>query len=65
MEKLLQLFGILAGVGGALLAATAVAMRLAGNHLVGRFEALTLLQGGMAAMVFACFCLLLVLVNRR
>lgn len=65
MEKMLQLLGILAGIGGALLAAVAGAMRLAGNHLVGRFEALTLLQGGMAAMVFACFCLLLVLVNRR
>lgn len=65
MERFLQLFGILAGIGGALLTAVAGAMRLAGNHLVGRFEALTLLQGGVAAMVFACFCLLLVLANRR
>lgn len=65
MDKLLQRVGILAGIGGALLCAIAGAMRLAGNHLVGRFEALTLLQGGMAAMLFACLCLLLVLVGRR
>lgn len=64
MEKLLQLLGNLAGIGGVLLCVVAVAMRLSGNHFVGRFEALTLLQGGMAAMIFACLCLLAILTNR-
>ena len=65
MEKLLQLLGTLAGLGGFLLTAYAAIMRLSGNHLAGRFEAVTLMQGGMAAMIFACLCLLLVLVGRR
>lgn len=65
MEKLLLSLGGLAGIGGTLLCALAVGMRLAGRHWAAGFETLTLLQGGMAAMIFACLCYLVVLVQRR
>lgn len=65
MEKLLLSLGGLAGIGGTLLCAVAGAMRLTGRHWAGGFETLTLLQGGMAAMIFACLCYLVVLVQRR
>lgn len=65
MENLLLNLARLAGGGGVLLCVVAVVTRLAGRHWVGGFEALTLLQAGMAGMIFACLCLLAVLVARK
>lgn len=64
MDKLLELLGNIVGVVGVLLCVVAGVMRLTGKHMSGGFESLTLFQGGMAAMIFACLCLLLVLAKR-
>jgi hypothetical protein len=61
MEALLLWLGRAVGSGGLLLSIVAVATRLAGNHYLGGFELLTLLQGGMAALLAGCFLLLLAL----
>lgn len=55
----------LSAIVGVMLCAIAVIARLAGMHWLGGFEALTLLQGGMAAMLFACLCYLARLVEDR
>jgi hypothetical protein len=63
MDALLKL-GWLAGAGGALLCLVGVAARLGGAFWIGGFQTGTLLQAGTAVMVFACFCLLVVLTQR-
>jgi hypothetical protein len=63
MDNLLKL-GWLAGAGGALLCLGGVGARLAGAFWIGGFQTGTLLQAGTAAMVFGCFCLLVVLTQR-
>lgn len=65
MENLLTQLGRSAGIIGTLVCVVAVLARLAGSHRLGSFETLTLLQGGMAVMIFACLCFLAVLVQRR
>ena len=60
MNALLKL-GWIAGAGGALLCVLGAAFRLSGAFWVGSFQSGTLLQAGIAAMVFGCFCLLVVL----
>jgi len=61
MYNLLLKLGQIAGIGGTLFCVVAVLARLSGMHWMGGFETLTLLQGGIAAMTFACLCLLSVL----
>lgn len=57
--------GQLCGIVGALLCLVSVLFRLKGTYLLGDFQVGTLLQAGIAAMIFGCFCLLLVLTGRR
>lgn len=63
MNILLKL-GQIAGVVGLLLCLVGVAVRLGGAFYLGGFQVGTLLQGGIAAMAFGCFCLLAVLTHR-
>lgn len=63
MNNLLHWLGRIAGIGGALLCAIAVAARLSGKHWVAGYESITLMQAGVAVMVFACLCFLACLSN--
>lgn len=63
MDALVRL-GWIAGVVGAMLCVVGAAFRLGGAYWVGGFQSGTLLQAGTAAMVFGCFCLLVVLTRR-
>lgn len=63
MDALVKL-GWIAGVVGAMLCVVGAAFRLGGAYWVGGFQSGTLLQAGTAAMVFGCFCLLVVLTRR-
>jgi hypothetical protein len=65
MNGLLLLVGRLAGAVGAIAVLVAVLMRLGGNFYLGTLSTGTLLQGGMAALLVACVCLLQVLVARN
>jgi hypothetical protein len=65
MNGLLLLVGRLAGVVGVVATVAAVLFRLAGRYYVGTVGTGTLLQGGMAALLISCVCLLLVLVARN
>ncbi len=55
MEGLLKL-GWLSGIVGVLLCVAAVGIRLAGGFWVAGFQVGTLLQAGIAGLVFGCFC---------
>jgi len=61
----LHKLGWIAGVVGVLLCVVGVAFRLTGAYWIGSFQAGTLLQAGIAAMVFGCFCLLAVLTRQQ
>ncbi|MDP2171383.1 MAG: hypothetical protein Q8J96_13265 [Rhodocyclaceae bacterium] len=63
MNSLLWL-GRIAGAGGALLCFVSIAFRLLGEYWISGFQIGTLLQAGIAAMVFGCFCLLAMLTYR-
>ena len=63
MNTLLKL-GWIAGVVGALVCIFGVGARLTGAFWIGGFQTGTLLQAGVAAMVFGCFCLLAVLTHK-
>lgn len=65
MNGLLLLVGRLAGVVGGVVILVAVLTRLGGNFYLGTLSTGTLLQGGMAALLIACVCLLQVLVARN
>lgn len=56
MDVLLLWLGRVAGIGGTLLSAFAIAMRLAGKYWVGSFQVGTLLAAGAVAMIFGCLC---------
>jgi hypothetical protein len=56
--------GRISGALGALLCAVSVIYRLLGNYWIAGFQVGTLLQAGVAALTFACFCLLLYLSER-
>lgn len=64
MESLLLWVGRLAGLAGVLICGWAVFTRFSGDFFAGGFQVGTLLLAGMAAMVVACFCFLMVLTNR-
>ena len=64
MESLLLLLGRLAGIGGLALCVVAAVVRLQGNFYLGAMQVGTLLQAGVAAIVVACFFLLLGLVSQ-
>jgi len=64
MESLLLLLGRLAGIGGLALCVVAAVARLQGNFYLGAMQVGTLLQAGVAAIVIACFFLLLGLVSQ-
>lgn len=61
MDALLLLLGRVAGCGGLLLCVGAAWMRLAGHYYLGSMQLVTLLAGGVAAIVIGCFFLLLAL----
>jgi hypothetical protein len=65
MENLMIWLGRITGIVGALFSAIAVVARLGGNHRLGGFETITLLQAGGIAMTFACLCFLAVISQRR
>jgi hypothetical protein len=65
MTTLLLWIGRIAAVGGALLSAVAALARISGQYWIGTFQAGTVLQAGMAAMVAACLCFLIVLLERN
>jgi len=64
METLLIWTGRLAGLAGVLLCVIAVAGRLSGAYRLFQFEALTVLQVGVAGMVLGCLCLLMALIEQ-
>ena len=63
MDILLKL-GRIAGVIGVLVCIGGIAARLSGAYWIGSFQVGTLLQAGIAAMVFGCLCFLAVLTHR-
>lgn len=64
MEGLLLLVGRLAALGGVLLCAWAVYSRFSGTFFTAGFQTGTMLLGGMALMLAASICFLLVLTGR-
>ena len=64
METLLIWTGRLAGLAGVVLCVIAGAARLSRVYWLGQFQAITLLQVGVASMVLGCLCLLMVLLER-
>ena len=63
MEALLKL-GWLSGIVGVLLCVAAVGIRLAGEFWIAGFQVGTLLQAGIAGLVFGCFCMLAYLTRK-
>lgn len=63
MMGIILRLGQLSGIVGALLCLASVLTRLGGVYWLGGFQVGTLLQAGIAAMVFGCFCLLAALVQ--
>ena len=53
-----------AGLLGVLLVAASVAVRFAGSFSVGSFQVGTVMQAGMAAMLFACLAYLAIMAER-
>ena len=64
MENLLKL-GWLAGIVGVLLCIIGVEVRLSGEFWLAGFQAGTLMQAGVAGLVFGCFCMLGYLTRKR
>jgi hypothetical protein len=60
-SMILRWLGRLAAVAGVLLSAVSGILRLLGHYWVGGFQAGTLLLGGIALMVFACLCYLILI----
>ena len=58
MNDLLLWVGRAAGAAGAIACIISAAVRLGGAYYLGNFQLGTLLQAGIAAMTFGCFCLL-------
>jgi hypothetical protein len=63
METLLIWTGRFVGLTGVLFCVIAIGGRLLGAYRLFQFEALTLLQVGVAGMVLGCLCLLTALVE--
>jgi hypothetical protein len=64
MNTFMLWIGRVSAAVGALLCIVAVALRISGRFFFGSFQVVTLLTAGIAVMVAACVCLLLVLSNR-
>jgi hypothetical protein len=64
MEISLLWIGRLAGLAGVFMCLIAVSARLAGAFWIAGFQAGTLLQAGMAAMLLGCLAHLVVLTAR-
>ncbi|MGB5101921.1 MAG: hypothetical protein WBO04_01200 [Steroidobacteraceae bacterium] len=65
MGNLLVQIGRIAGFAGIVLCIVAVVWRVLGNYGLMGFSVGALLQAGMAGVLVACFCLLLVQAERR
>jgi len=65
VNALLLLVGRLAGAVGVVTCVAAGLLRLSGQYYIGKMGVGVVLQGGMAALLIACFCLLLVAVSRN
>lgn len=65
MTKFLLWTGRAGGVVGVLLCTVAVIVRLGGAYTLGRFQVVTLLLGGMAAMLVGCLGYLASLAERE
>ena len=65
MNVLLLWLGRAAGLTGLLLCFVAGTLRVSGQYWIGGFQAITLLQAGVAAMVAGCFLLLWALTTNR
>ena len=65
MNEALLWLGRLLGLIGAIVCASALGIRFAGQYVFGSFEIGTLFLGGTAAMVAGCLCLLLRMDSRR
>ena len=61
----LRKLGWVGGLAGVVLCLASVVARLAGAYWIGGFQTGTLLQAGIAAMVFGCFCFLAALTHGR
>ena len=64
MDGLFLLVGRLAGFVGVAACMVAVFVRLTGQYYLGTVSIGSVMQGGMAALLVACFCLLLSLSAR-
>ena len=64
MEALLKL-GWLAGIVGVLFCIVGIGVRLSGAFWIGGFQVGTLLQAGVAGLVFGCFCMLAYLTRKH
>ncbi|HPP45945.1 MAG TPA: hypothetical protein PLF25_00400 [Accumulibacter sp.] len=65
MEGLFLLFGRLVGLAGVMLCLVAGFSRLLGSYYLGGFQLASLMQAGVAIVVFACFLLLLAISYRN
>jgi len=54
MEKLIDGLGMVMAIAGFILCGLAGLLRLSGTYYIAGYEALTLLQAGMALMIAAC-----------
>jgi hypothetical protein len=64
INRLLLWLGRATAVSGVLICLVAGAARLSGQYWLGGFQLITLLQGGMALMIAACLCFLVLLTER-
>ena len=64
MLTLLLWIGRIAGVGGSVLCAIAVLARIRGVYGIAGFQIGTVLLGGMALMLTACLCYIVVVAER-
>ena len=65
MRTLLLWMGRVGGVGGVILCAVAIVVRLRGEFNLGGFQVGTLLLGGMAAVLLGCLGYLAFLAERE
>lgn len=65
MRTLLLWIGRVGGVGGVILCAVAIVVRLRGEFNLGGFQVGTLLLGGMAAVLLGCLGYLAFLAERE
>lgn len=65
MESLLIWIARLAGIGGVLLGAFAVVVRVQGQYFAGGFQTGTLLLAAIAAMTLSCLCYVATVAERQ